>query len=231
MKAIVISRILFNVLIKRYIYFYSIKKEQSLNCKAHLQPVLNLRNKTIVTTFCQFHFPNCKVGLCLVKGKWAPKHFETWCHSAVNHSHGGHSLRNSPDGECIHAQGPTEEGGDGGRRPFDQSRRKQRLEGSEASLVISRKRISEIVVRTVGSHWHYQSTGRTVYSCALRWRLWHTMCAGDAWVGSGEQVRRWAPQGLWLVTGHPLFWPGRPSAHSMVRSWNWILGMPFWTSL
>ena len=30
------------------------------------------------------------------------------------------------------------------------------------------------------------------------------MCAGDARVGSGEHVRRWAPQGLWLVTGQPL---------------------------
>lgn len=110
-----ISRILFNILIKQYIYFYSIKKEQSLNCKARLQPALNLRNKTIVTTFCQFHFPNCKVGLCLVKGKWALKNLETRCRSAVNHSHGGYSMNNNTDGECTHAQGTTEEGGNAGR--------------------------------------------------------------------------------------------------------------------
>lgn len=86
-----------------------------------------------------------------------------------------HSYKETVQTGNAFMQGPTEEGGDGGGAG-DQSRRKQRLEGSEASLVVQ-KRISEIVVRTVGS----ADTARHRADClqlCLRSRLWHTMCAG-----------------------------------------------------
>lgn len=38
----------------------------------------------------------------------------------------------------------------------------------------------------------------------------------------GVSVRRWAYQGLWLVTGKLLFPPGGSGAHGMVRIKNWI---------